>query len=313
MTAGLSGQSQGHRRNMTKIDAHQHFWNPARGDYNWMPMDNPTLARTYSVSDLECELRNAGVRQTVLIQAAPTVHETEYMLGIADSSPFVAGVVGWIDFEDKGDLRTLERLANHPKFVGVRPMIQDIPDDGWMLRGDVQWAFSAAADLGLTFDALGYPRHIANFAKLFQRHPDMRAVIDHCLKPAIACHTDETFRKWADGISRIADDTSACCKISGLLTEAGDNPNACVLRPYIGHVLDKFGPERLMWGSDWPVCLQKTGYTEWLRTAENLIMADGGNECHRGHDISDRGRIFGRTAAEFYSLPTPADPSKNSR
>ena len=121
-----------------EIDSHQHFWNPARGDYDWMPMDTPTLARKYAPSDLEPHLIANGIDQTVLAQAAASVEETEYMLGIADATPRVAGVVGWINFENKADSHHLCRLAKHPKFLGVRPMIQNIPDDHWMLRDEVQ-------------------------------------------------------------------------------------------------------------------------------------------------------------------------------
>ncbi|MEY2955416.1 MAG: hypothetical protein RL123_144, partial [Pseudomonadota bacterium] len=115
-----------------KIDAHQHFWNPARGDYFWMPKGDPVLDRPYGPADLAPSLARHGIDATVLVQAAPTIAESEYMLGIADAAPFVAGVVGWVDFEKPGDIAELRRLAGHPKFKGVRPMIQDIPDDAWM-------------------------------------------------------------------------------------------------------------------------------------------------------------------------------------
>ena len=128
-----------------KVDAHQHYWQPARGDYGWMPKDDPILSRPYFPADLAPFLKTAGVDRTVLVQAAPTVEETEYMLGIADATPSVAAVVGWIDFEDRSHLKQLERLKSHPKFVGVRPMIQDIADVDWMLRPDVQWNPAPAA------------------------------------------------------------------------------------------------------------------------------------------------------------------------
>ena len=159
---------------MIRVDAHQHYWNPARGDYGWMPEDDPVLARPYGPGDLAPELGAHGIDRTILVQAAPTIEETEYLLGIADATPHVAAVVGWIDFENP-DARHLQRLAKHPKFAGVRPMIQDIPDDGWMLREDVQWAFRALADLGLTFDALGFPRHLDPFLTILQRYPDLRS------------------------------------------------------------------------------------------------------------------------------------------
>lgn len=278
---------------MTKIDAHQHFWHPARGDYGWMPEDDPILSRPYAPADLAPILNELGISKTVLVQAAPTVNETEYMLGIADASDRVAGVVGWIDFERPEDRATLERLARHPKYKGVRPMIQDIPDDDWMLRDDVQWAFRAIVETGLTFDALGFPRHLANFLTILSRYPDMRTVVDHCMKPQIRDHSSETFQFWADGMSRIANETGAYCKLSGVITEAGSDWTADELKPYTDHVLDAFGPSRVMWGSDWPVCRLRGEYQHWHDTARELTAA---------LSDTDRDRVFGGTAAEFYDL-----------
>lgn len=277
---------------MVQIDAHQHFWNPARGDYDWMPMDNPVLARPYAPDDLAPELEAQGIGHTVLVQAAATVEETEYMLGIADATPHVAAVVGWIDFEKPADLAHLKRLAKHPKFAGVRPMIQDIPDDDWMLRDDVQWAFRAVCDLGLTFDALGFPRHLTNFHTILTRYPDMRVVVDHCMKPQIRDHSDTAFRSWADGISRLAD-TGACCKFSALVTEANPDWAVADLKPYADHVFRAFGAERVMWGSDWPVVRLRCEYADWRAAAEALT---------EGMTEAERARIYGGTAAEFYRL-----------
>jgi L-fuconolactonase len=167
------------------LDAHQHFWHPQRGDYDWMPKDNATLHRAYTPADLAPLLARSGVVGTVLVQAAASVEETEYMLGLADATDSVKGVVGWIDFERPAHLEQLRRLSGHPKFLGVRPMIQDIPDDNWMLRDDIQWAYEAIVELDLTFDALGFVRHIPNFLTVAKRYPEMRIVFDHCLKPQI--------------------------------------------------------------------------------------------------------------------------------
>lgn len=139
------------------IDAHHHLWDPSRGDYGWMPEDDPVLSRPYGPADLAPELQAAGVTATVLVQAAPTVAETEYLLDLAERTPWIAGVVGWIDFEDPTQADILARLARNPAFKGVRPMIQDIPDVDWMLSDRVQWAFDALIDLDLTFDCLGHP------------------------------------------------------------------------------------------------------------------------------------------------------------
>ncbi len=277
---------------MTRIDAHQHYWQPLRGDYDWMPMDNPILARSYFPPDLAPSLAAHGVTHTVLVQAAATVNETEYLLGIADATPSVAGVVGWVDFENYADTAHLARLAGHPKFLGVRPMIQDIPDIDWMLRDDVQWAYRALIDLDLTFDALGFSGHLANFHTILTRYPDLRVVIDHCMKPRVRDHPDD-FDFWAEGMARLARDTGACCKLSGLTTEANEGWTIDDLRPYADHLLQVFGPERLMWGSDWPVCRLRASYDEWRATAEALT-AD--------LDADGRARVFGGTAAEFYRL-----------
>ena len=277
---------------MLQVDAHQHYWIPARGDYDWMPMDNPVLARPYGPADLEPHLARHGIGHTVLVQAAATVEETEYMLGLADATPHVAAVVGWIDFEKPSDLAHLKRLAGHPKFVGVRPMIQDIPDDDWMLRDVVQWAFRALSDLGLTFDALGFPRHLHNFHTILSRYPDMRMVIDHCMKPQIRDHTDANLRTWADGMSRLAD-TGAYCKFSALVTEANEGWTVADLRPYAEHVFGAFGADRVMWGSDWPVVRLRCEYDDWRAAAEELTA---------GLSETERARIYGGTASEFYGL-----------
>ena len=278
---------------MVQIDAHQHFWNPARGDYDWMPKDDPILARPYGPADLAPHLAEHGIDATVLVQAAATVEETEYMLGIADATPWVAGVVGWVNFEQPSHLSHLRRLAKHPKFKGVRPMIQDIPDVDWMLRDDVQWGFRAISDLGLTFDALGFPRHLANFHTLLSRYPEMKVVIDHCMKPQIAEQSEDHFRLWADGMARLADRAGTVCKYSALVTEDIEAWTVDRLRPYSDHVLSVFGPDRLMWGSDWPVCRLRTEYSGWRLAADSLTD-------HLGTHA--KARIFGGTAVDFYRL-----------
>lgn len=274
------------------IDSHQHFWTPGRGDYDWMPKDNAVLNRVYLPADLAPILKGRGVEATVLVQAAATVHETEYMLGLADGSGFVKGVVGWVDFEKPTDLTALKRLKGHPKFKGVRPMIQDIADDAWMHRDDVQWGYRAICDLDLTFDALGFPRHLDHFLGLLKRYPAMRVVIDHCMKPQIRSHSPESFRHWADGMSRLAE-TGAFCKFSALITEANEGWTVADLKPYVDHVLAAFGPERVMWGSDWPVCRLRAEYEGWLDAAEALV-------AHLPE--ADRAQVFGGTAARFYRL-----------
>jgi L-fuconolactonase len=271
------------------IDAHHHLWEPARGDYGWME-GNPALdpiRRDYTPADYDPIRKAHGIDATVLVQAAPTIAETDYMLGLASATDWIAKVVGWVDFERPGDRAALERLARHPKFAGVRPMIQDIPDLDWMHRADVQWGYDAVRDLDLTFDALGFPPHIENFLRLFERYPDMRVVVDHCMKPQIR---GGAFGEWAAGIERIARETPVLCKLSGLATEAAPGWRPEDLRPYAEHVLSVFGADRVMWGSDWPVLTLNGDFDRWRAAAMAWVPE------------AARAAVFGETAARFYRI-----------
>ena len=249
------------------------------------------LYRPFGPGDLAPLLEAAGIQGTVLVQAAPTVAETQYMLDIASETDAVRAVVGWIDFADPGHMAHLERFARHPKFRGVRPMIQDIADVDWMMRRELDWAFAALVDLDLTFDALTHPRHLPNLMQLLLRWPDLRVVIDHASKPAIR---DRAFEPWAADIGLIADGTNALCKLSGLVTEAKADWSVDDLRPYVDHLLASFGAGRLMFGSDWPVCTLASSYQRWVDAAESLVAG-----CAAGERLA----IFGGTAAQFYRLP----------
>ena len=200
------------------IDAHQHFWQLNRGDYGWLTPDLKPLYRDFMPDDLTPHLQQTGIDGTILVQAAPTIAETEFLLKIADETPFVLGVVGWVDFAASSAVEDIARLAENPALVGLRPMIQDIADDDWMLRPDLAPAFDAMIKADLTFDALVLPRHLPRLRKLLSRYPDLRTVIDHGAKPDIS---GGQFDTWANDISIIANESSAYCKLSGLLTEAG--------------------------------------------------------------------------------------------
>jgi L-fuconolactonase len=276
-----------------RIDAHQHFWDPERGDYFWMEPES-RLHRVFGPHDLQPSLAKHGIDGTVLVQAAPTRDETDYMLAIADATPSVLGVVGWIDFEDRLHSPALERLALHPKFKGVRPMIQDIADPKWVCHANLNWAFDMVAEFGLTFDALIYPEHVPFILKRLGRQPELRVVIDHGAKPIIR---DRLFDDWAADITRIARDTSALVKLSGLVTEASADWSVDTLRPYTDHLLATFGPERIIWGSDWPVCLLAATYDVWMRTAEHLTA---------GCSPEQKAAIFGGNAVAFYGLAPKA-------
>jgi L-fuconolactonase len=274
------------------IDAHQHYWDPHRHDYFWMTPGGQ-LDRVYAPKDLKPTLRQNGVAGTVLIQAAPTLEETEYLLAIADSEPTVLGVVGWIDFEDRMHRAALERFKRNPKFKGVRPMIQDIADTKWVLHSNLTWAFDALVELDLRFDALLHPQHILPFLKRLVRHPDLKAVVDHAAKPQIK---EASFAAWSADLGRLAQETQCFVKLSGLATEAPADWTDVDLKPYAAFVLDAFGPNRTMFGSDWPVCLRSTSYQRWFDTVEALTA---------GFTDAERTAIFGGNAAHFYELAVP--------
>lgn len=276
-----------------RVDSHQHFWDPERGDYFWLEPESK-LFRTYGPTDLAPLLRAHGIDGSVLVQAAPTRDETDYLLVIAERTDSVLGVVGWVDFEDRMHSPALERFALHRKFKGVRPMIQDIADPRWVCHGNLNWAFDAVAELGLCFDALVFPEHVPFILKRLSRQPELKVVIDHGAKPIIR---ERLFDDWAADMTRIARDTSALVKLSGLVTEAGADWSADMLRPYTDHLLTAFGPSRMMWGSDWPVCLLASSYDRWLETAQALTA-----EC----TPEEQAAIFGGNAVNFYGLEPSA-------
>src|SRR5579862_5070546 len=273
------------------VDSHHHVWSLKRGDYGWLSeRSGPVLYRDYMPADLSPLLAAHDIDRTVLVQAAPTIAETEFLLGLARRNPFIGGVVGWVDFEAGDAPQTIARLARDGKLRGLRPMLQDLEDDAWILRREIEPAISAMADSGLCLDLLVFPRHLPHVEKFLSRHPELRCVIDHGAKPAIA--RDE-IGPWATQMGRIARGSAAFCKLSGLVTEAGPGWSLAALRPYVDVLLDAFGPERLMWGSDWPVLNLAAGYGDWFAAARALTA---------GVHPPGRDMIFGGTAKLFYRI-----------
>ncbi len=274
------------------IDAHQHFWTLSRGDYDWLGPELEGLYRDFSPEDLEPLLRAHAIDATVLVQAAATFAETRFLLGIADATPFVAGVVGWVDFDGPPDEveAGLDEIARHPKGVGVRPMIQDLPDPDWMLGDSRRRVFEMLVERELRFDALVRPVHLAGLRQLLGRHPELRCVVDHGAKPAIAAGEREP---WARDLARIADESSARCKLSGLASEAGTAWTPDRLRPWVERLLEAFGSDRLLWGSDWPVVEPAGGYAAWHAACRELLA---------GLPDEQRAGIFGANARAFYGL-----------
>jgi L-fuconolactonase len=261
---------------MTRIDAHQHFWKLTRLDYGWLTPDLPTLYRDFLPEHLAPLLERLGVDRTVVVQAAPTAAETQFLLQLADANPFIAGVVGWADLESPTAACAIAKLARNASLLGLRPMVQDLPDDEWLLRPTLAPAIDAMRRANLTF-----------------------VVIDHGAKPAISSGAID---EWAVQMQHIARNTHAFCKLSGLATEAGPQWTAATLQSYVDVLIEAFGPQRLMWGSDWPVLHQAYGappseapYVAWFNTADALTDRLSPDE---------RNWIFGRTAAVFYGIAT---------
>lgn len=273
-----------------RIDAHQHFWRISRGDYSWLTPKLGKIHRDFEPRDLEPILAKHGIAKTVLVQAADTVSETRFLLELASQHSFIAGVVGWIDFDLSHAVTTLESLAHDPKLLGVRPMIQDITDVDWMLHTAHAPVYQALTAKGLRFDALVLPKHLKNLLTLLHRHPELRAVVDHGGKPEIR---SRALDPWRTDIARIAKETTACCKLSGLVTEANPDWTPADLHPYMDHLLECFGPQRLMFGSDWPVLELAGDYSRWYEVMSDYVST---------LSTSESDAILGDTAARFYGI-----------
>ena len=252
------------------IDAHQHFWQLSRDDYGWLSPEAGPLYRDYLPDDLVPLLKEHDVDATVLVQAAPTEAETRFLLGLAREHAFIAGVVGWVDFEAVDVAARVAALvtAGAGKLKGLRPMIQDIADPHWIMRPALDAAFDAMVAHELVFDALVRPIHLKALRERLLRHPRLRAVLDHGGKPDIARGDLEP---WAAALERLAGDTAICCKLSGVLTEAGTRRSTADLTPWVAQLFASFGAERVLWGSDWPVLNAAGSYGEWLGLAQQLI------------------------------------------
>ncbi len=273
---------------MTRIDAHHHLWTLGRGDYGWLTADLQPIYRDFTLDDLMPQLSAGGIEGTILVQAAPTEAETMFLLEIAAAADVVRGVVGWTDFDAADRQARIEALARQQLLVGLRPMVQDIADDDWLLRPALAPVLTAMAQHGLVFDALVVPRHLPRLLQVVDRHPDLTFVLDHCGKPALASGELEA---WKGAIAQLAERDNIVCKFSGLVTEARPDWQLADLRGAVDHVLACFGPWRLLWGSDWPVVNLAGGYAKWLVAAESLLA-----------DLSpdERASAFGGAAARIY-------------
>ncbi|MEP6502459.1 MAG: amidohydrolase family protein [Betaproteobacteria bacterium] len=284
---------------MQRTDAHQHFWQPARGDYAWLRPDDAAVAplvRDFLPDALAPLLRVHAVTRTVLVQAAESVAETEYLLALANAHDFIAGVVGWVDLAHADAASTLARLGADPRLKGVRPMLQDLPAADWIVQAPRPDAIRALQDLGLRLDALVKPRQLAPLLRFAQAWPELPIVIDHAAKPPLhAAWNDAPMQAWRRDMAALAALPQVACKLSGLLTEmrpadAASRPRATEhLRPVLDALLGWFGPERLMWGSDWPVLTLASDYDDWVAITDALLAPlSGGERAHVLHGSAQR-------------------------
>lgn len=271
------------------IDAHFHVWRLDRGDYDWLAAEDSVLRRDFSVDDWVAASAATPVRAGILVQAAPTAAETAFVLSVArQRAEKVVGVVGWADLAADDAAAMVERLAGEPEVVGIRPWLQSIADPDWILAPAVARGLDAIEAVDLVYEALVRPVHLSRLAELVRRRPGLRIVVDHAAKPDIAA---DAFRPWASDLRRLAEAETVTCKLSGLLTEAGTRTEADALRPYVETVLEAFGPQRVLWGSDWPVVTTVADYQAWHAMARSLVPSEL-------HDA-----VFATNARRAYRLP----------
>jgi L-fuconolactonase len=270
------------------IDAHQHFWQVGRFDYPWMSSDLGVLYRDYLPGELAPILERNGVKQTVLVQASNSVAESRWLLELADENSFIAGVVGWVDLTSEEIDAQLDELCAHPKFKGVRHLVESEPRNDWLVQPAVLSGLRKLAARGLSYDLLVHTRHLRYVPEVAESCPDLPLVIDHLAKPPIA---RSEFEEWAQALKPLARYPNMHCKLSGLVTEANRSAwQANDLRPYVEYALELFGADRMMFGSDYPVCLLAATYDRVLDSFLELL-GDG-----------DRDKIFSKNAARFYRL-----------
>ena len=273
----------------TRVDSHQHFWDIDRFSYPWMP---PQLRRNYLPEDLAQVLRENRMNGSVTVQAATEDAETDWLLDLAEQHAFMLGVVGWVDLtaERLGD--RLDALQRRRKFRGIRHPVHDEPDDRWLLRDDVLRGLRELERRRIPFDLLVRPQHLPVVRELIERVPSLPAVIDHIAKPPIATGALDG---WAEEMERVSAIPHLHVKLSGMVTEAGDRLSPEHLRPYLHHVMRLFPPDRMMFGSDWPVC-KLAGGMSWKRVLATFT------QTHGAIPSPVRSEIIGATAVRFYGL-----------
>lgn len=272
------------------IDAHQHVWQIGRNGCAWPSEADAPIFRDYGLADFRAEAASCGVTRTVLVQSQEIAADTDWLLDLAEGEELVAGVVGWADFAAPDAPARIAALAARPKLKGLRPMVQDKAAD-WYDAPALEPAFAAMVEHELCLEALVRVPHLASLDRLAARFPKLAIVIDHAAKPRI--DAEDGFAEWHGAIAPLSERPQVFCKLSGLLTECDGAPPEAV-ESYAEAILELFGPERTMWGSDWPVLELAASYTDWFEHAQALVPA------------AARKRVFERTAADFYGLEQAA-------
>lgn len=274
-----------------RIDSHQHYWNPDLIHYSWMPPAPNPLRRNYLPEDLEPMLKAAQFDGSVVVQAAQVPEEAAFLLNLAAKHKSLLGVVAWVDLQDEKVGQVLDQLQKNPKFVGVRHIYHDEPEVDWILKPNVIRGLKELQRRKIPYDVLVRPQHLPYIPSLIEKLPDLPMVIDHIAKPNIK---EGIFEGWAQDMERIAKHPKMFCKVSGMITEADHkNWKSEQLAPYVQYVIKLFGLDRLMFGSDWPVCTLAGSWKEVLAAftqACGPIAAD------------ERAKIMGQTAVKFYGL-----------
>jgi len=274
-----------------QIDAHHHFWRYNPREYGWIADDMEVIRRDFLPEDLHAEIFAAGIDGVISVQARQTLEETKWLLELATKNDFILGVVGWVDLRAEAVGEQLNLFAANPKLKSVRHVVQGEPDEQFLLRPEFERGIHALRRHDLAYDILVFARQLPQVIAFVDRHPDQTFVVDHLAKPRIR---DGGIGIWTRDMMELGRRPHVFVKLSGLVTEAAHgNWTPEQLRPYLDHALEIFGPHRLMFGSDWPVCLVATDYPRWFAFVES---------CTQRLTVAERERVLGGTAAEVYRL-----------
>lgn len=277
---------------MTKrIDAHHHLWRYSKDEYGWIGPGMEALARDFLANDADREFGSAGIVGSVVVQAQQSIAETDWLLGEAEKSEVIRGVVGWAPIASPELGSVLEKWRPHKKLKGLRHVIQDEPDDQFILREEFSRGIASLAGTGLVYDILIYQRHLPAAITFVDRHPNQIFVLDHIAKPRIK---DQILEPWRSNLFELAKRENVYCKLSGMVTEADwKSWTKEDLQPYFDAALEAFRPGRLMFGSDWPVCFLASDYERWVETVGEFLS---------GCSPAEKNLILGEVASRVYSL-----------